>query len=60
MIKAITVREMIEILGRFDPDLPVEMSMNMEYGSEVTEDMIEVFTSLEGERMLMITDTPGI
>jgi hypothetical protein len=58
--KTLTVSELIKVLSRFDPNLPVEMSMNLEYQCPVTEDMIEVFEwPEENRKYLSITDTPG-
>lgn len=57
MKKTLTVAELIQILQRFDQDLPVEMGMNEEYQEEVTEDMI-VIEEYDGRRYLMITDCP--
>lgn len=35
--RALTVAELINWLGTFDPNLPVHMAMNQEYQNEVTE-----------------------
>lgn len=58
MENQLTVGKLIEVLKRFDPSLPVEMAMNLEYQNIVTEDMIEVFQGDDGP-FLQITDTPG-
>jgi hypothetical protein len=54
--KTLTVAELIQILQQFDQDLPVEMGMNLEYQTEVTEDMI--IEEYDGRHYLMITDCP--
>ena len=59
MQNPITVRQLIDILQRVDPDLPVEISMGMEYQEPVTEDMVEV-SEYDGRQYLHITDTPGM
>ena len=55
----ITVGEMIEILKGFDQNLPVQMSMNMEYQSRVCDDMIEMVTPDNARKYVLITDTPS-
>ena len=57
MQNQLTVRQLIDILQRVDPDLPVEISMGMEYQEPVTEDMVEV-SEYDGRQYLHITDTP--
>lgn len=57
MNKNLTVAELIQILQRFDQDLPVEISLGMEYQEPVTEDMILV-DEYDGRQYLHITDTP--
>ena len=56
---ALTVAQLIEILSRMPQDLRVEMGMNMEYQSPVEADMVEVFETMEGDKFVYITDTPG-
>jgi hypothetical protein len=51
-----TVAELIEILSKVDPTLPVKMSMNMEYESYVDADMVGVRDYDNGPR-LYISDT---
>ena len=55
MNKNLTVAELIHILQRFDPNLPVEMGMNEEYQEKVFEDMIQV-EEYDGERYLIISN----
>ena len=57
--KTLTVGQLIDLLHRFDPNLPVEMSMNMEYQCRVSEDMIEVQDFDGHGPYLCITDCPG-
>ena len=38
----LTVADLIAILSKVDPTLPVKMSMNMEYESSVDSDMVGV------------------
>jgi hypothetical protein len=52
----LTVGELIEILSKVDPNLPVKMSMNMEYESYVDSDMVGVRDYDNGPR-LYISDT---
>ena len=59
MEKTLTVAELIAILSKMPQDLHVEMGMNMEYQSGVTADMVEVFETMEGDKFVYITDTPG-
>jgi len=55
----ITVGEMIELLKTFDPTLPVQMSMNMEYQGRVLGNYLEVVEPFEGgDPYLLITDCP--
>jgi hypothetical protein len=56
MINKMTVAELIEILSKVDPTLPVKMSMNMEYESYVDADMVGVREFDEGPT-LYISDT---
>ena len=55
----VTVSELIQILQSMPQDMPVQMSMNMEYQSRVTSDMVEVFTREDGSQYVLITDCPG-
>jgi hypothetical protein len=55
----LTVAELIQILQTMPQNMPVRMGMNMEYESEVTQDMVEVFETIEGDKFVYITDTPG-
>jgi len=50
------VRELIEILSRVDPDLPVEMTMNMEYGCVVEPEMVYVRDYGRGEGPILFID----
>ena len=59
MQNQLTVRQLIDILQRVDQDLPVEISLGMEYQEPVTEDMVEV-SVYDGRQYLHITDTPGM
>lgn len=52
----LTVGELIEILSKVDPNLPVKMAMNMEYESYVDSDMVGVRDYDNGPR-LYISDT---
>ena len=53
-----TVSDLIDLLSRLDPDLPVEMSMNMEYQCKVKPYMIVVET--DGvDKYLCITNCPN-
>ena len=54
----ITVGELVAILQTLDQNLPVQMSMNMEYQSLVCNNMVEVFTRDDGSQYCLITDTP--
>jgi len=54
----LTVAELINILKKVDPALPVYMSMNMEYGMEVSADEVGVET-YSGVDYLVISDTLG-
>ena len=56
MTNKMTVAELIEILSKVDPTLPVKMSMNMEYESYVDSDMVGVRDYDNGPR-LYISDT---
>jgi len=53
----LTVAKLIAILSKMPQDLPVEMSMNMEYQCGVSADMVEV-QEFDGRQYLCITDTP--
>jgi hypothetical protein len=59
MEKALTVAELIAVLSKMPKDMTVRMGMNMEYEAGVRADMVEVFTTLEGEKFVYITDTPS-
>ena len=59
MDKELTVAELIAILQKLPQNMPVEMSMNMEYQCPVTADMIEVLKFDGQEPYVCITDTPG-
>lgn len=50
------VRDLIEILSRVDPDLSVEMTMNMEYGCAVDPDMVYVRDYGRGEGPILFID----
>jgi hypothetical protein len=52
----LTVAELIAILSKVDPTLPVKMSMNMEYESYVDASMVGVRDYDNGPR-LYISDT---
>jgi hypothetical protein len=56
MTNKMTVGELIEILSKVDPTLPVKMSMNMEYESYVDSNMVGVRDYDNGPR-LYISDT---
>jgi hypothetical protein len=56
MTNKMTVADLIEILSKVDPTLPVKMSMNMEYESYVDSDMVGVRDYDNGPR-LYISDT---
>jgi hypothetical protein len=56
MMNALTVGELIEILRNVDPNLPVKMSMNMEYESYVDADMVGVRDYDNGPRLYISTD----
>jgi hypothetical protein len=56
MTNKMTVADLIEILSKVDPTLPVKMSMNMEYESFVDFDMVGVKEFDEGPT-LYISDT---
>jgi hypothetical protein len=55
----VTVSELIAILQGMPQDMPVQMSMNMEYQGLVCSDMVEVFTREDGSQYVLITDCPG-
>jgi hypothetical protein len=59
MENTLTVAELIAVLSRMPQDMTVRMGMNMEYEAGVTADMVEVFTTHEGEQFVYITDTPS-
>lgn len=59
MEQALTVAELIQVLQAMPQNMTVRMGMNMEYESIVTRDMVEVFETLEGDKFVYITDTPG-
>jgi hypothetical protein len=52
----LTVGELIEILSKMDPNMPVKMSMNQEYESFVDSTMVGVCEYDEGPT-LYISDT---
>ena len=52
------VADLIRILSKVDPALPVYMSMNMEYGMEVSASDVGVET-YSGVDWLVISDTLG-
>ena len=52
-----TVAELIAILSRLDPALPVEIAMRMEYQEPVTERMVTV-EEYDGRRYVCINDCP--
>ena len=52
------VADLIRILSKVDPTLPVYMSMNMEYGMEVSSAEVGVET-YSGVDYLVISDTLG-
>lgn len=54
-----TVRELIDRLSMLDPNLDVVMSMNNEYVSTVTADMVYVGEDAEGVAVVYIDDTEG-
>ncbi len=55
-----TVAELIAVLRELPQDLPVEMSMNIEYQCPVSADMVVVEDyRLTGERYVCINDCPG-
>ena len=54
----VTVSELIAILQSMPQDMPVSMSMNMEYQSRITGDMVEIATRSDGSQYVLITDTP--
>ena len=56
MTNKMTVADLIAILSKVDPTLPVKMSMNMEYESYVDADMVGVRDYDNGPR-LYISDT---
>ena len=56
MTNKMTVADLIAILSKVDPTLPVKMSMNMEYESYVDSDMVGVKEYDEGP-VLYISDT---
>ena len=55
----ITVSELIATLQTMPGDMPVHMSMNMEYQSRVCSDFVELFTREDGSQYVLITDCPG-
>ena len=52
------VADLIRILSTVDPTLPVYISMNMEYGMEVSADEVGVETFADGD-YLVISDSIG-
>ena len=52
------VADLIRILSKVDPTLPVYMSMNQEYGMEVSADEVGVETFADGD-YLVISDSIG-
>ena len=59
MKHGLTVGDLIEILGQYDPDMQVHMSMNMEYQSLIRSDFVEEFVREDGSKYLLITDSPS-
>jgi hypothetical protein len=56
----VTVGELITLLQGFDPALPVQMSMNMEYQGRVRSDYLQVEEPYGGgDPYLLITDCPS-
>lgn len=55
----VTVSELIEILRTMPQDLPVQMSMNMEYQSRIRSDFVEIYTRDDGSQYVLITDCPA-
>ena len=56
----VTVAELVRMLLAMPQDMPVQMSMNMEYQSPICSDFVEVFTRDDGSQYVLITDTPQI
>ena len=54
----VTVAELVVMLQAMPQDMPVLMSMNMEYQSPICSDFVEVFTRDDGSQYVLITDTP--
>jgi len=55
----LTVGQLIEVLSRYGPDLPVVITMNQEYESYISESDVKVFLrkgQTEGEGELYIGD----
>jgi len=52
------VADLIRILSTVDPTLPVYISMNQEYGMEVSADEVGVETFADGD-FLVISDSIG-
>ena len=50
MKHGLTVGDLIEILGQYDPDMQVHMSMNMEYQSLIRSDFVEEFVREDGSK----------
>lgn len=59
MKHGLTVGDLIEILGQYDPNMQVHMSMNMEYQSLIRSDFVEEFVREDGSKYLLITDCPN-
>ena len=60
MNNALTVAELIEVLARMPQDMPVMMSMNQEYDSDVEAYMVNVETDLQGNSYVCINDCPDM
>jgi hypothetical protein len=41
-----TVSELINALSHYDPNMPMRMSMNMEYESAINSDSLEIFNGV--------------
>ena len=54
-----TVAELIQKLSTLDQTLEVRMTMNSEYTSTVTEDMVVVWTLADGTPVVYIDDCAG-
>lgn len=60
MNNTLTVAELIAVLARMPQDLPVMMSMNREYDSDVEAYMVNVETDLQGNLYVCINDCPDM